>query len=420
MSSPTLSYRTQSENSSGLCIGHNREGSTPVSLDDATLRAHTLVIGKNSSSFGPAALVTRLVAQQVARGGGFLVLDSMIDRELRDQLARLMADSGRTDAFRIIDVDVPNASHTYNPLPYANASLAATRLLLSLETFPDWSACKDAKTPDWLPDAVANLIEMVPVSAPNPLSALVELLEAGRRAPASALRAAPKIEPERVAQEFQRISKLLLRFIQGKFGEVLDCSRPEVDLTDVLAYRQGLYVPLPSMGKDATAIALGKMFLSDLSKAVAASGRGRSLSSSGFLNSLRNGGFTYPEGEPPFLVLINDFNLYFTEGVEELFHHAQAANVALVLFESSLSKQETSNLSAWNWVHFYTHNILFTQPYASDSCITRHSEVPPEELKALKREQAVLQTRQGVQRLTLCDTPVLGEVPVFQKAASVR
>jgi hypothetical protein len=390
MISPTFPSRTQSENSSGLCVGYSREGSTPVNLDDATLRAHTLVIGKNSSSFGPSALVTRLVAQQVARGGGFVVLD------------------------------VPEASHTYNPLLCANASVVATRLLSALETFPGSSASNGERTLDWLPDAIANLIELVPVSAPHPLSALVELLEAGKLARPSSHRAAPDIEPELVAQEFRRIAKLLSHFTERKYGEVLDCSRPEVDLADVLAHRHGLYVPLPSMGKDATAIALGKMFLSDLSKAVAARGRGRSLSSSGFLNSLRNGGFTHPEGEPPFLVLINDINLYFTEGVEELFHHAQAANVALVLFESSLSKQETSNLSAWNWVHFYTHNILFTQPYASDSCITRHSEVPPEELKALKREQAVLQTRQGVQRLTLCDTPVLGEVPVFQKAASVR
>ncbi|MBC8737171.1 hypothetical protein F6X40_10160 [Paraburkholderia sp. UCT31] len=288
------SHDTAYDSARGLCIGEGTAG--PIYLDEEALRRHTLVVGKKSES---DYLIPRLVAQQIARGGGFIVLHGFPDREMGDKLAHLMKIGDRGDDFRVVNVDHPQTSHTYNPLQSGAPSSSVTRLLHTRYV-----------------TGRANAVQLTDVEKKS-LENFVQAVQQ-EEGELTFSRVADAI-PSDSSDALQRVAAQLRLFANGKFGEVLDVARPEVSLDDVLRQNLGLFMVLPLMGRDAAAIALGRMFVSDLFFAIA-----------------KRAAQNRETDEPPFLLVVDDINLYLTPEVQLLLEVAQAARVAVVAFESDL------------------------------------------------------------------------------------
>ena len=89
---------------------------------------------------------------------------------------------------------------------------------------------------------------------------------------------------------------------------------PDVDLLDVVKNKKMLYITLPTMGKDSSALNLGKMIVSDLRSACAK------------LQEM-------PKSErpdPPCIALLDEFGSFVTEAVSRLFEQARSAGIALM------------------------------------------------------------------------------------------
>lgn len=381
----------------GLCVGHRINGSHAY-LSDATLRQHTLVVGKSSD-----LLVMRLVAQQIARGGGFIVLDSVLDREMGDRLAHLMALHGKADHFRLLNVDSPQSSHTYNPVGEGSVESLTARLLYPLMQTPeaDFPNLKEE-----VRQTVAQAVETLQsYDTPRTLSRIL----------------APLMASTDVAA--QHALYRLMPFAAGKFGQVLDDPEPEVKLTEVLRAKQGLYVTLPTMGKDFHAITLGRMVLADLCSALEA--HAREVASE-----------IEPAG-PPFLILIHDASLFLTAESLGLFEIARAAHIGVMAFESGIYSEPYWSADMQELMLSQTRTKLFLGAYARHDCsrevemlaqepppvamkwhgIARRRPITEAELKEMPLGKSVLKTDSEVERLEHPAMPDLGDVPPFRPKA---
>ena len=89
---------------------------------------------------------------------------------------------------------------------------------------------------------------------------------------------------------------------------------PEIDLTDIVQNNKMCYVMLPTMGKDAAALNLGKMVLSDLRTAVA-----------------KMQGLTKAERpNPPFVCFADEMGSYVMPGISRVFEQARSAGVMMI------------------------------------------------------------------------------------------
>jgi hypothetical protein len=212
-------------------------------------------------------------------------------------------------------------------------------------------------------------------------------------------------------------------FATGKFGQVLDEPEPEITLRDVLRFKQGLYVTLPTMGKDIWALTLGKMVLADLCSALEEHARETTQADD------RSG--------PPFLIVVHDANLFLTAESVGLFDKARAADAAVMAFESCVYSEPYWSADTRELLLGQTASKLFLGAYAKHDCstevemlvqdpppialkwhgIARRRPITEAELKEMPLGKSVLKTDAEVERLEYPAMPELGDVPAFRLKA---
>jgi len=265
-----------------LTLGHVTGGEVRGACVDNAAAA--VVFGSHSSGAGP--LQDSLVAQQIARQGAYVLLDVCLDHERQDALAYSHRQAGTLADFHVLNGDDPAASHTYNPLLRGTARAAAERLFACLHESREAStpACTNdaVAAVSWLALLIQALRERDEVAS---CSSLHEALTATRAF--ASLANAPQLSSttraslvqwlgehaaledgvldlDRVTAPFASMLRMLSNFATGKLGQVLNAPRPDIDLADILRSRKGLHVMLPVMGKDRTALALGRLITADI------------------------------------------------------------------------------------------------------------------------------------------------------------
>ena len=254
-------------------------------LDD---NEQVTLIGANA--FGAEALQNSLIAQQIARNGAYVLLDFKLDHDRRDMFAHLHREAKTLANFRILNVDNPSQSHSYNPLVHGTANRVATRVVAALMdssylvarmTEAEFSAAVDA-----LAVLIQALRDRDGVAQFKGLHEALEteagfqaLVQNSRIHPATRAELAAQFtgsrtqdgqhyDLDRVREPLARILRLLPSFATGKLGQVLNATKPEIDVLDGLSTRQGLFMMLPVMGKDFVAVALGRLVMAELADAL--------------------------------------------------------------------------------------------------------------------------------------------------------
>jgi hypothetical protein len=262
------------------------------SARQAVLEATEQVTLFGSQSSGAGSVQDSLVAQQVARNGAYILLDVALDYERKDMLAHMHREVETLANFRVLNVDDPSQSHTYNPLVRGTAKAVAERIVSALMS-PSYL---DARMTDAEFIAAVELIALLVQALRDrdgvaQFRGLHEALESEEGF--QALVSSPRIRPatktdlairfaefltaealrydiDKIRRPLVRLLRLLPSFATGKIGQVLNVAVPEIDLLDGLNTRKGLLVMLPTMGKDSVAIALGRLVMSDLGDALEA------------------------------------------------------------------------------------------------------------------------------------------------------
>lgn len=462
---PTISFMKN-----GYRFGITRDYGYPVDIEDDYTVRHTAIVGQ--SGVGKTTLANAILAQQMARGGGFLFIDAKIDQDTLNQLSYLATLYGREDELYVLDVSDPSNSHSYSPLIHGDADEKSARLLNLQEenpaadhyrqsaaqafrvlfdaldaleynyTFQDFTTlCVSSQL---LLELEGELASKHPGSSES--IALSTFLEQYRNRDA---KGGVKINTEMLKKNIGGMISRLSQFASGKFGQVFNTYDPEIDLLDILMNNKMLYVMIPTMGKDTAALNLAKIILSDLRSVVA-----RIQSMPEFMRPF-----------PNFIALCDEMGSYAIDAVRTLFEQGRSAHIQMYPAFQSFSQLNKTGpdfadiiiQNTWNKIFFkfgskdapedaatilgmqaeFTRTIaestsvssssqtLRTSPQGSDSGgegVTsgwREMEgfvVKPDMLRSLGKGQAIMQSGSDI----FCiDTPYLifpKRIPKYEKA----
>lgn len=315
-------------------LGYTVDTNTPLYLPYDLAMRHMALIG--ASGVGKTTLGMYVIWQHMVKGGGFLFIDAKIDADTRDALYYMAKVCGRQDEFYILNPDDPANSNTYNPILEGDADEVSSRLLNLQPSSEDnpgadfyrqsanhaltvivaaMKKCKKRYTFADLAillqsgDAMEKLLKDTPSSTER-MALDIFLDKYRRRDP----KVGAVLDINRMKDVLGGMAGRIALFAQGKFGEVFNTYTPEINLTDIMKNNKMMYCMLPTMGKDAAALNLGKMLMSDIRTAV---------------YNLQN----LPKAMrpwPPFLIFPDEMGSYVMEGIARLFEQARSAQVFLM------------------------------------------------------------------------------------------
>lgn len=318
----------------GLRVGYTRDRGAPLDIENDKLMRHLAIIGQ--SGVGKTVLGMNLLWQQTARGGGWIFIDAKLDKDVRDQLAYMAKIHGREDELYVLNVDDPENSNSYNPLLAGDPDEISSRLL-NLMPSTENSAGSDyykqsaafalsvligalqaAKRRYTFMDlaimlqsaaAMGKVESLVPLDSPAFMVLQVFLDQYKKKD-----KGGVQIDINKVKDLLGGMAMRIAQFAQGKFGQVFNTATPEIDVEDIVKHNKMLYVMLPTMGKDAAALNLGKMVLSDLRTAVA-----------------KMQGLTKAERpDPPFMCFADEMGSYVMPGISRVFEQARSAGIIMI------------------------------------------------------------------------------------------
>lgn len=328
---------------SGYRLGLTRDNAFPVDLCDDLAVRHCAIVGQ--SGVGKTTLAMYVLAQQIARKGGFLFIDAKIDLDTLNQLQHLAKLNGREDELYVLNVSDPSMSNSYSPLIHGDADEKSARVMNLQEenanadhyrqsaahafrvifdaldkinytyTFADITTlCTSSK-------ALLELQRELSVEHPNSseLMAYTSFLEQYSNTNKTG---ETVINIELLKKNIGGMVSRMSQFAGGKFGEVFNSYNPEIDLFDIIMNNKMLYVMVPTMAKDIQALNLAKMILSDLRSVVAK------------IQGLPE--FMRPN--PNFIALCDEMGSYAIDAVRTLFEQGRSAHIQMMPAFQSFSQ----------------------------------------------------------------------------------
>ncbi|MGD0265306.1 MAG: type IV secretion system DNA-binding domain-containing protein [Candidatus Methylomirabilota bacterium] len=307
-----------------------------IRLSTEAQQRHTLVLG--SSGSGKTQLLLSLLAQQIARGGGVLMIDAKVDRAALQTILDLCREVNRLGDLRLVWPPDPTLSHTWNPLLRGNLQEVLSRVMAL------WGTSAQGEAEFWRGSAHTVLHAVLgAMKRINPQVTFTDLYLALTTADAllwleqevppgteeaSALTAflsnyrtqQGRLNLDHLKRMTGGVPQYLSAYAWGNLGQIMNHAAPTLDILEALVEGQIVYVALPILARTEEATALARMLVADLKQAV------------GVLQQRME------KPTLPFLVIMDEASAYTNvEGIERLFEQARGAGVALVAASQVLS-----------------------------------------------------------------------------------
>lgn len=320
-----------------------------IELSREAQQRHTLILG--SSGSGKTQLLLSLLSQQVARGGGVLMIDAKVDRSALDAVLSICHQANRLHDLRVIWPPDPSVSHSWNPLLRGETEEILGRVMAL------WGA--DAKgEADFWKGSASTIISVVlramrrlnPAVTFNDLylaltTADVLLWLEGQMPPGTEEAAAltaflgnyrtqqGRLNVDQLKRMTGGAPQYLHPYAWGNLGKLMNHTAPSIDLLDALTQGLVVYVALPILARTEEAVAMARMLVADLKQAV------------GALQQRQD------KPDPPFLVLLDEASAYSNvQGIERLFEQARSAHVSLVAATQVLSGFAQTNRAQLDFI----------------------------------------------------------------------
>lgn len=311
-----------------LTLGWDPQGSW-ICLTNRALQHHVLLLG--SSGSGKTQLLLSLLAQQIQRGGGGLMIDAKVDRSALQTIVALCREADRLEDLRVLWPPSPRISHSWNPLLRGSIQEVLSRVMAL------WGTGAKGEAEFWRGSAhtvlhavLGAMIRINPRVTFNDLylalTSADALLWLERTVPpgteeASALTAflsnfrnqQGRLNVDHLKRMTGGVPQYLSAYAWGDLGQIMNHTGPSLDILEALTDGQIVYVALPILARTEEATAMARMLIADLKQAVGALQQ------------------RIDKPRVPFLVLMDEASSYTNvDGVERLFEQARSAGVALV------------------------------------------------------------------------------------------
>lgn len=326
---------------------------------------HMAILGM--SGMGKTVAANFLMYQQLINGGGILFADGKIDEKNISNLWNLLKYTGREHDLVIIHPGDPSISNRYNPLLFGDADEVASRIMATVPL-----ATGNAGADYYRKSATQALMAVIAalqrggyaytaadlsllLNSPTELDKLPNLpgirgTSEGRtvalfinrfRVPNKA--GGTMINVDKVKDLFGGIGGRLGMMGSGKFGEVVNTTKPDISIFECLTQNKVVYVPLPTMGKEETASDFAKLFIGDYRTA---------------LSWIQ----TMPEERrprPSTLVFLDEPGSYISENWDRIFEQARSARQRIVLSPQTKGNLDTISDNLFNKVVGNCANKMF-------------------------------------------------------------
>lgn len=326
---------------SGLCFGYTTGKGEPIFIPDDDLFRHVWIVGQ--SGVGKTVAASLLMLQQIERGGGVLFVDGKLDVDNIVSMYQFAAWAGRSHDFYIVNPSDPTTSNSYNPILYGLPEQVAARILSIIPStegnagsdYYKQSANEalvvivgaiqkcgiaynfyDLSTIMTNALAMEKLKEKILMKAPKSDEARNLNMFLDRfRVPAGDTRnpLAGQIDMKKMKEVLGGIAGRMFSFGSGTCGEVLNTYTPEVNIYNIIRDNKILYIALPTMSMDITAVNFGKILLGDFRTAV---------------GLLQQNKFDRPK--IPFLAFLDEAASYVSASWAVMFEQARSAGIFLM------------------------------------------------------------------------------------------
>lgn len=314
-----------------------------IRLDAETQQRHTLLLG--SSGSGKTQLLLSLLAQQIAKGGGALMIDAKVDRSARQAVQSLCHHANRLHDLKVLWPTDPTCSDTWNPLLRRRTGLHSETLEEVISrVMALWPTDKRGDS-EFFRGAAQDMIRAVlgamqrvnpyvtfndlylAITTPPVLEWLNAQMTPGTEEGAALMAFLSNYQNQQGRLNVDHLKRVtggtslhLSAYAWGSLGKIINHTAPTLDLLEAVERGQIVYVALPILAQTEEAIAMARMLIADLKQVV------------GILQQREE------KPVPPFLVLMDEASAYANiQGIERLFEQARSANIALVATSQVLS-----------------------------------------------------------------------------------
>ena len=312
-------------------------------LDDLKIASKLMTrhcLGIAATGGGKSNFLNLILKQQMMRGGGAIHIDGKNSKEAIIEFLSLAKQHNRWQDVRIINIDDPTYSNTYNPLIRGDGDELTSRVMQLLPDQGGSGAFFRSQAGRGM-RAIAGILKSV--DKPYNFGDL-NVLMSNEAAMRHLLRMAP---PTKEAKDFQifmdqmmstdprsgekvlNVQKLqhtfgdlagrLHSYYVGKAGQVLNSYSPEIDLYDAVRNNLLIYVALPMLSKNEIAVDFAKFFVSDLRTAI---------------GQIQNDDY---KPSPTFLCLMDEFSSYAMPSLAPVFEQARSSNICMFPFIQTYS-----------------------------------------------------------------------------------
>lgn len=312
-------------------------------LDDLKISSRLMTrhcMGIAATGGGKSNFLNLILKQQMMRGGGAIHIDGKNSKEAIIEFLSLAKQHNRWQDVRIINIDDPNFSNTYNPLIRGDGDELTSRVMQLLPDQGGSGAFFRSQAGRGM-RAIAGILKSI--DKPYNFGDL-NVLMSNEAAMRHLLRIAP---PTKEAKDFQifmdqmmttdprsgekalNTQKLqhtfgdlagrLHSYYVGKAGLVLNSYSPEIDLYDAVRNNLLIYVALPMLSKNEIAVDFAKFFVSDLRTAI---------------GQIQNDDY---KPAPTYLVLMDEFSSYAMPSLAPVFEQARSSNICMFPFIQTYS-----------------------------------------------------------------------------------
>ena len=312
-------------------------------LDDLKIESKLMTrhcLGIAATGGGKSNFLNLILKQQMMRGGGAIHIDGKNSKEAIIEFLSLAKQHNRWQDVRIINIDAPEYSNTYNPLLRGDGDELTSRVMQLLPDQGGSGAFFRSQAGRGM-RAIAGILKSI--DKPYNFGDL-NVLMSNEAAMRHLLRMSP---PTKEAKDFQifmdqmmstdprsgekvlNTQKLqhtfgdlagrLHSYYVGKAGQVLNSYSPEIDLYEAVRNNLLIYVALPMLSKNEIAVDFAKFFVSDLRTAV---------------GQIQNDDY---KPSPTFLCLMDEFSSYAMPSLAPVFEQARSSNICMFPFIQTYS-----------------------------------------------------------------------------------
>lgn len=310
-----------SDQPGAVFAGHD-EARNRIFIPIEARRMHTELIGTTNSGKSESVVIPWAVAD-IRDKRGFIIVDGKADASFITKLYSYVKRFKRSEDFKVLSLQDPNRSHTFNPLLGGTPEEVAERVFNSFEFDNSYYASVQyevfaqvlrvfdkAKTkPTFLrvyqaiknPQALYNMaVDGKDDSLENWVSGFKALSPSDREEKTSGLLAA------------------LSHFAFGAHAKLFNTDEPDIDLDRAIRESELVYFQLPVLKAAFLGKATGKLVLQCLQSAVA--------------NRHQDGGKEHPF----FAVYLDDFTEYLYPGFVSLLNKSRSANIGVLFSHQAI------------------------------------------------------------------------------------